>query len=119
MSTTYKKTSTNGVVVLLLVLFNAIVLKSGYTEDRNWYLALCVTIPLLLIAVFDSRLEKPHMRSRFFAISYIRNLFRSIPRSIRNCFVETDPDRKSFHIQQSKKRTESSITIKKSFYENN
>ncbi len=53
--------SVGGMIIVLLVLFNAIILKSGFvSNDHNWS-GLLITVPLLLIAVFARwRNKKSH-----------------------------------------------------------
>ena len=42
--------SARGMIILFLVLLNVIILKTGYTTDENWYWALTVSTPLLVVA---------------------------------------------------------------------
>lgn len=39
--------------VILLVLLNTIVLNYGFTSNGNWYWLLIVTVPLLLIFIYQ------------------------------------------------------------------
>ena len=45
--------TTDRMMILLLVVINTIIIKTGFTEDPSWYRVLLVTIPLLLIVIFD------------------------------------------------------------------
>lgn len=54
MSRNPREISAGGVMVCLLVLLNAIVLRSGLTEDARWYQVLPVTVVLLLASFFVS-----------------------------------------------------------------
>lgn len=57
MSRNPREISAGGVMVCLLVLLNAIVLRSGLTEDARWYQVLPVTV-VLLLASFLYLLER-------------------------------------------------------------
>lgn len=50
--------SVSETIILLLVFTNALILKIAFTGNENWYLALIVTLPLLLIAIFYGRQKK-------------------------------------------------------------
>ena len=39
------------VIILFLVLFNAILIRAGYSENEKWYWVLIITLPLLLLAI--------------------------------------------------------------------
>jgi hypothetical protein len=41
-----------GMIILLLVLFNAILLKEGFVNKDNSWLSLLISFALLLIAIF-------------------------------------------------------------------
>ena len=41
-------------MILLLVVINTVIIKTGFTEDPSWYRVLFVTIPLLLILIVNS-----------------------------------------------------------------
>lgn len=53
--------SVGGMIIVLLVLFNAIILKSGFVGNDHSWSGLLITVPLLLIAVFARwRSKKSH-----------------------------------------------------------
>lgn len=56
---------TNGMMILLMVMINAIVIKEGYSGNENWNFALILTLPLLLIAIINSRQGKRITRRNF------------------------------------------------------
>jgi hypothetical protein len=57
--TQYKiNTPFNGTLILVLVLMNALVAKLGYLKNENWYWAFIITVPLLLIAIWEGRVKK-------------------------------------------------------------
>ncbi len=54
-----EKVSAGGLVIALLVLFNAIVLKNGYALREEWYLLLPVSSSLLLTFLIIRKMPKP------------------------------------------------------------
>ena len=50
-----KKNSIGGTIILLLVFINAFILKIAFIENGKWYITLVITLPLLLIAVYNAR----------------------------------------------------------------
>lgn len=53
--------SVGGMIIVLLVLVNAIILKSGFVSNDHSWSELLITVPLLLIAVFARwRSKKSH-----------------------------------------------------------
>ena len=55
--------SCSGITVLLLVLINTIIAETAFIDNENLYWAFIITIPLLLIAIYDSFQKKrraPH-----------------------------------------------------------
>jgi uncharacterized membrane protein YhdT len=44
-----KSTPVKGVIVWMAILANAIVIRNGFVKEENWYWALCLTVPMLLI----------------------------------------------------------------------
>ena len=57
MPTTYKRTSTNGMIILFLALMSAIALEAGYTDDQKWYTILIVTVPLIVLIVVNGLMK--------------------------------------------------------------
>jgi len=53
-----KPVSVSGIVIVLFVLLNIAVLKEAYISNVKWYWALLVTLPLLLLAIFNARQKK-------------------------------------------------------------
>jgi hypothetical protein len=45
--------SAGRVITIVLVLLSAIALKQGIVADAQWYLLLCITIPLLVICAIN------------------------------------------------------------------
>ena len=54
-----KKTdiSINGLIVSAFVFMNAIILKTAYTENEKHYWMLLVSIPALILAIWDTGKE--------------------------------------------------------------
>jgi hypothetical protein len=50
-----KEVSAIGTLVLLSVMGNAIVMKSGLTIHSGWYGLLVITVPLLLYGLYEFR----------------------------------------------------------------
>jgi hypothetical protein len=50
--------STSGIILSMLIFINAVILKTANTVDERWYWALLVSVPLLLIAIWDIRQKK-------------------------------------------------------------
>ena len=53
-----KDVSANEMVMLLLIFLNAVIVKVAFVRTSNWYFALIVTVPLLLVSVYYSREKK-------------------------------------------------------------
>jgi hypothetical protein len=51
------KVSDNGLLISFLVLLNTIFLRSAYLDNKQYYWALLVSLPLLILAIWD-RLKK-------------------------------------------------------------
>ena len=47
------KISTNGMAISLLVLLNTIFLKAAYVDNKQYYWALLISLPLLFMAIWD------------------------------------------------------------------
>jgi hypothetical protein len=58
-----EKVSASGIVILILVMLNVIILKTAFILDAEIYWGLVITLPLLLIAIFDAIKTKLAIRS--------------------------------------------------------
>lgn len=95
-----KEISISGMIVLFVVLLNAAILKAAFTGNENWYWALIVSVPLLVIAVKD-RFQKKHAIIRNYPIiGHLRYFFESIRPELRQYFFESDLDGKPFNRRQ-------------------
>lgn len=52
-----EKASADGTMLLLLIFLNTLVVKTAYIQNSKWYLALFITIPLLLVTLFTQEEE--------------------------------------------------------------
>ena len=53
-----KNVSINGMFAVVLLLINAILLETALVKNTDWYKALWVTLPLLALAIYQSRKKK-------------------------------------------------------------
>lgn len=58
-----KNVSVSGSIILLLVFLNAFILKFAFTRNESWYFGLIVTLPLLLVAIYNGR-QKKHVKQQ-------------------------------------------------------
>ena len=50
--------SLGGAITLLLVIFNAIILREAYTSNESLYYALIISLPLLALNIYSFRRKK-------------------------------------------------------------
>jgi glutamate synthase domain-containing protein 2 len=100
MSHKKKNVSFSGTIILLLVFLNAFILKVSFIHNQNLYWALVVTLPLLLVAVFDVRQKKHALLRNYPIIGHLRYFFEKIRPELRQYFFETDLDGKPFNRRQ-------------------
>lgn len=50
-----KEVSFGGTILMFIVLVNALIAKHAFTVNAEWYWALLVTLPLLILAFFSGR----------------------------------------------------------------
>ena len=53
-----KNPSVSSTIITLLLMVNIIIVSTAYTAGPHWYWALVVTLPLLLLALWDRRQKK-------------------------------------------------------------
>lgn len=92
--------SVRSIILTILVLLNVIVIKTGYWVDPAWYWALCVTAPMLLVAIRDTRQKKHAIIRNYPLIGHLRYFFESIRPELRQYFFESDLDGKPFNRRQ-------------------
>lgn len=54
----------NALILLIVVLLNAAIVKHAYMANADWYYALLISIPLLLVAKRAGRLYAPDERNK-------------------------------------------------------
>jgi len=59
-----KPASFSGMIVLILVFINAVILKTAFLTSEKWYCGLIIFLPLLIIALRDTR-QKKHVTFTF------------------------------------------------------
>ncbi|MCB0708345.1 MAG: FMN-binding glutamate synthase family protein [Chitinophagaceae bacterium] len=92
--------SISGMIVLIIVLLNAIIINHAYINNANMYWALIVTLPLLMLAIYD-RWQKKHAVIRNYpVIGHLRYFLESIRPELRQYFFESDLDGKPFNRRQ-------------------
>ncbi|HEY6975564.1 MAG TPA: hypothetical protein VH396_04705 [Chitinophagaceae bacterium] len=96
--------SVSGMILLILVLINVIILKTAYLVSENWYWCLIVSLPLLLVAIYDVRQKQHAMLCNYPVIGHLRYFFESIRSELRQYFFETDLDGKPFNRRQRSTR---------------
>ena len=95
-----KQVSFSRMVVLVLLLVNAVILKIAFTGNSDWYWALVIFVPLLLLAISNIRQKKHAILRNFPIIGYLRYFFESIRPEMRQYFFESDLDGKPFNRRQ-------------------
>lgn len=54
-----KRNSTSGMVLLVLILINAFILEHAFTKNEQWYWALIIGLPSLMIAgIYNKKSNK-------------------------------------------------------------
>ncbi len=99
MSRSRTKISASTVIVLSILLFNAIALNA-VLNDVRYFWALLITLPLLLLAVYNTRQKKHAVLRNYPVIGYARYLFESIRPEMRQYFFESDADGRPFNRRQ-------------------
>lgn len=100
MSRNQKSVSASGLIILIIVLLNAIVLKTAYINNHNYYWALIITLPLLLLAIHNIKQKKHAVLRNYPVIGYMRYFLESIRPEMRQYFFESDADGKPFNRRQ-------------------
>jgi glutamate synthase domain-containing protein 2 len=95
-----KPVSASRIIILILVVLNIVILNEAYAVNENWYRALIITMPLLLLAILNTRQKKHAILRNFPLVGYFRYLFEAIRPEIRQYFFESDLDGKPFNRRQ-------------------
>ncbi|MBL0337436.1 MAG: FMN-binding glutamate synthase family protein [Chitinophagaceae bacterium] len=100
MSRNQKSVSASGVIILIIVLLNAIILKTAYINNADYYWALLILLPLLLLAIYNIKQKKHAVLRNYPVIGYLRYVLESIRPEMRQYFFESDADGKPFNRRQ-------------------
>jgi glutamate synthase domain-containing protein 2 len=87
-------------IISALVVLNAIVLENAYTSGNNNYAWLFITVPLLFIAVLNTRQRKHAILRNYPLLGYLRYWLESIRPEMRQYFFESDLDGAPFNRRQ-------------------
>lgn len=87
-------------IVMFVAMINIIVIGLAYQWGNGWYWALLLTVPLLLLAIRDTRQKKHAVIRNFPIIGHLRYLFEGIRPEMRQYFFESDLDGKPFNRRQ-------------------
>jgi glutamate synthase domain-containing protein 2 len=92
--------SVSGAIVCTLVLLNGVILQSAYVGNSNLYWLLLVSVPLLLLAIYNTRQRKHAILRNYPIIGYLRYFLESFRPEIRQYFFESDSDGRPFNRRQ-------------------
>lgn len=95
-----RQVSIGGMIITVIVLLNAIVLKSSFEGNDNNYWWLAITLPLLIIALFDVFQKKHAIKRNFPLIGHLRYLLEAIRPELRQYFFESELDGRPFNRRQ-------------------
>lgn len=95
-----KPVSASGIIILLLVVLNVLVLKDAFNRNDKSYWYLIVALPLLLLAVLNTRQKKHALLRNYPVIGYLRYFFEAFRPEFRQYFFESDLDGKPFNRRQ-------------------
>lgn len=100
MNVYFKPLSIRGIILFIVVLFNAIILRNGWVMNPSWYWVLLASVPLLVIAIIDTSQRKHAIIRNFPLIGHLRYFFEFIRPELRQYFFESDLDGKPFNRRQ-------------------
>ena len=83
-----KNFSASGITIFLLALINVVILIAAFANNEKWFWMLVISIPLLLLAIFNVRQKNHALLRNFPLIGYLRYFFESIRLEIRQYFFE-------------------------------
>jgi len=94
------RASVRGIILTILIILNIIIVKVAYLGNESWYWALWLTLPLLLLAIRDTRQKKHAIVRNYPVVGHLRYFFESIRPELRQYFFESDLDGKPFNRRQ-------------------
>lgn len=92
--------SASGIILFTLVLLNAQLLKSGFINNNGYSWGLVITVPLLLLALYNIKQKKHSVLRNYPVVGYLRYFLESIRPELRQYFFESDADGKPFNRRQ-------------------
>lgn len=101
MSRNLQKVSAKGIILWALFVLNVLVLVTALLIDKYWiFAALSVSLSLLWLAIYNTRMSKHTILRNFPVLGYFRYFFESIRPEIRQYFGESDTDGRPFNRRQ-------------------
>ena len=68
----------NRIIILILVFLNALIAKIAFISNENWYWALVITLPLLLIGILDICQKKHVALHDYPVLSHLRYFWKTL-----------------------------------------
>lgn len=100
MNRNFLKLSVSSTIILTLALLNAIIFLLAFTVAAGWFWVAVFTLPLLLLAVYDTTQKRHAVIRNFPVIGHLRYFLESIRPEMRQYFFESDLDGKPFNRRQ-------------------
>src|SRR6476620_1276727 len=100
MSQLQKKASASNLIAGMLMIINISIIGFAYTHNQNLYWWLLLSVPLLLLCIWDMNQKNHAILKNFPVIGHLRYLLESIRPELRQYFFETDLDGKPFNRRQ-------------------
>lgn len=94
-----KQICLSNVIILLLVLCSVVIIQAAFF-NQNLYGWLFLSLPLLTIAIWDTKQKKHAILRNYPVIGHLRYFFEKIRPELRQYFFETDLDGKPFNRRQ-------------------
>ena len=95
-----KNITVSGSIVLLLVFINAVIIQVAFLGKEGLYWSLMVTVPALLLAIYDTLQKKHAVLRNYPVIGRMRYMLERIRPELRQYFFEGDLDGKPFNRRQ-------------------
>jgi glutamate synthase domain-containing protein 2 len=100
MSQLQKKASASNMIAGMLMIINIVIIGLAYTHNQNLYWWLLLSVPLLMLCIWDKNQKNHAILKNFPVIGHLRYLLESIRPELRQYFFETDLDGKPFNRRQ-------------------
>lgn len=92
--------SVSSIILFSLFALNVLILLTALNFSKAWYLLLMLTLPLLLVSVYDRSQKRQSIKRNYPVIGRLRYFFESIRPELRQYFFESDLDGKPFNRRQ-------------------